>query len=143
MKVEIKEIGLSGVDFLEILNRSPVRDVKNAGRTLHECMRISAYIFVGKADGQVACIWGLIPPTLLSDQAFLWLLHTDLVHEHQFTFVRQSQRVMETMLRRYKVIVGNCIVGEDKSIRWLKWLGAKFGDPQGNKVPFVIRAKNG
>jgi hypothetical protein len=47
------------------------------------------------------------------------------------------------MLRRYKVIVGNCIVGEDKSIRWLKWLGAKFGKPEGNKVPFVIRAKDG
>jgi hypothetical protein len=47
------------------------------------------------------------------------------------------------MLQRYPTIVGNCIVGEYKSIRWLKWLGAKFGRPEGNKVPFVIRAKHG
>ena len=104
------------------------------------CFDMSTCIWVGLIDGQLACIWGLIPPTLLSNQAYLWLYTTDIIKEHQFVLVRHSQLVMEEILRRYESVVGHVIMGkgDSKSVRWLKWLGAKFGEPDVRGVPFRI-----
>lgn len=98
----------------------------------------SSMVWAGQCDGELLCVWGLIPPTLLSDQAYLWLHTTDAVEGHEFVFVRRSQIEIKKMLEEYPRIVGHCLAGADRSIRWLKWLGAKFEDPMGRMVPFVI-----
>src|SRR5262245_11793845 len=104
---------------------------------------MSSHCWTGYVDNQPACCWGLIPPTLMSDQAYLWLIvKEELVKDNQFIFVRQSQRWIERMLEQYPLIVGHCQLKAAASIRWMKWLGAKFGEPiEGNRVPFTIRAK--
>ena len=105
---------------------------------MNYALAMSAYIWVGLIDGGLACIWGLIPPTLLSNQAYLWLNTADLIKGHQFLLVRHSQLVMEEMLEEYPSICGHAIIGNDKAIRWLKWLGATFSEPQGRGLPFRI-----
>jgi hypothetical protein len=107
-------------------------------KTMDFCFGMSTFIWAGFVDDILACIWGVIPPTMMSNQAYLWLYTTDVVKEHQFLLVRHSQRVIEELLKEYPSIVGHVIVGSDKSFRWLKWLGAKFGEPQGTAVPFRI-----
>jgi hypothetical protein len=99
---------------------------------------ISTTMYHGSIDGKLICLWGLIPPTLLSDQAYLWLYTTPAAEEHQFTLVRRSQIEVKKMLEVYPKIVGHCEVGAERSIRWLKWLGAKFGLAENGLVPFVI-----
>jgi len=108
------------------------------------CFDMSTSVWVGLIDEKLACIWGLIPPTLMSNQAYLWLYTTDVIKEHQFVLVRHSQLVMEEILKRYKSVVGHVFLGEgdSKSVRWLKWLGAKFGEPEAKGVPFRI-TRNG
>jgi len=106
------------------------------------CFSLSMYMWAGLIDGRLACLWGLIPPTLLSNQAYLWLYTTDVIKEHSFLLVRHSQLVMEEMLKEYPSICGHAIAGADKSIKWLRWLGAKFGEPQGKGIPFRI-TRNG
>jgi hypothetical protein len=108
------------------------------------CFDMSSSIWIGLIDDNMACIWGLIPPSLLSEQAYLWLYTTDVIKEHQFVLVRHSQLVMEEILKRYKSVCGHVFVGEgdSKSVRWLKWLGAKFGEPDKGGVPFRI-TRNG
>lgn len=107
-------------------------------KTMDFCLLMSTAIWAGFIDGELACIWGVIPPTLMSNQAYLWLYTTDVIKEHQFVLIRHSQRVMEEILKEYSSVVGHAIIGSDKSIRWLKWLGAKFGPPQGEALPFRI-----
>lgn len=104
----------------------------------------AATLWEGKIDGKTVCVWGMVPPTIMSDQAYIWLYTNDeLVREHQFVFVRRSQRMIEQMLEEYPRIVGHCLVDSPRSIRWLKWLGATFGPPSGMLVPFEIRKKHG
>lgn len=107
-------------------------------KTMDFCLVMSVEIWIGSIGGELACIWGIIPPSLMSHQAYLWLYTTDVIKEHQFILVRHSQMVIEELLKEYDSIVGHAIVGSDKSIRWLKWLGAKFGSPQGTGIPFRI-----
>lgn len=64
------------------------------------CFDMSTSIWIGLIDDHLACIWGLIPPTLMSNQAYLWLYTTDVIKEHQFILVRHSQLVMEEILKR-------------------------------------------
>lgn len=103
---------------------------------------VSTMVWAADLDGELLGVWGLIPPTLLSDQAYLWLHTTEAVQEHEFVVVRRSQIELKKMLEIYPRIVGQCLIGETRSIRWLRWLGAEFGDHDGRLVPFVIERKN-
>jgi len=107
--------------------------------TLEEYLCFSAKLYLGSIRGRLCCAWGLIPPTLLSDTAYLWLFSTPAIDEHKFLFVRTSQRVIEEMLQEWPVINGFCDHRNLRSIRWLKLLGARFGDVGPTHVSFEIR----
>ena len=106
---------------------------------LDMCLAHSAQLYVGLINNEFVCAWGLIPPTLLADYAYLWLYHTDAVKDNTFLFVRNSQRVVEQMLMQYPTIIGHTDIRNPQSMRWLRWLGAKFDKPAGFLAPFVIR----
>ncbi len=93
---------------------------------LEQYLTFSAKLYIGSVDGKMCCAWGVVPPSLMSDRAYLWLFSTDVVEQYKFLFVRNSQKAT-------------------RSIRWLKWLGAKFGEPTKGKEawfrPFEIRKR--
>jgi len=51
--------------------------------------------------------------------------------------------IIEELLKEYSLLVGYCVVGDDRAIRWMKWLGAQFTEVDGTKVKFVIRNSHG
>lgn len=109
---------------------------------MSRCTKLSSEVWTGIIDGQIVCVWGVAPPSLLSEQAYLWLYTNDMIKGHEFVFVRHSQRVIEDLLKRFKLIVGVCSLEAKQSIRWLKFLGAKFGESEDGKyIPFQIRKK--
>lgn len=131
-------------DIRQLIQRSNyIKLSETEDRTMTHCLMLSHEVWVGMIGQEIACIWGVAPPSLMSDQAYMWLFTTKLVEEHQFAFVRHSQIEMKKLLERYSMIVGHSHVNADRSIRWLKWLGAVFGKPEGLRVPFVIRKKDG
>lgn len=110
--------------------------------TMQRSMTNSSHVWIGTDETNVLAFWGLIPPTLLSDRAYLWLMTTEHMHQHQFAFIRWSQRAVEEMVREYPLIVGHCDTTKPRSIRWLRWLKAEFGNPQGQLIPFEIKASS-
>lgn len=106
------------------------------------CRSMSSEVWAGHIDGELVSIWGLIPPTIISTQAYLWMHSTDRVSEHKFIFVRHSQLMVEKMLEHYPLIVGHCLVGAKASIRWVRWLGGTFGEPNGPYLPFSIERRS-
>ncbi len=128
-------------DTHDVIRRSNVKHIPGAEGVLRDCMYRSVEVRVGMLDGVIACAWGLIPPTILSDTAWLWLIATDIVAEHKFLFVRHSQRYIEEALKEYPNIIGNTEVVNHSARRWLRWLGAEFGEPEGKMIPFIIKAK--
>lgn len=126
-----------------ILSAANARLTDREVKSLEHCLLFTAKVWVGMDKaGDFGCAWGLIPPTLFSDTAYLWLYHVDpVVEANKFLFVRNSQRIVEKMLEEYPRITGYCRVNSETSIRWLRWLGASFNEPNGEVVPFVIRKK--
>lgn len=112
-------------------------------RVFAYCISMSESLWLGSVDNKFACAWGLIPPSLMSYQAYLWLFTDNIIKGHEFLFVRHSQVQVQEMLKRYPTIVGHTDSQSTKTMRWLKWLGATFGEPTGKLVPFTIRKSNG
>lgn len=108
---------------------------------LDACTSMAAYLWIGYLGDKPVCAWGLVPPTYLADQAYLWLYTTPAVDEYKFQFVRHSQLVMEEMRALYPSIYGVTKANEYRSIRWLKWLGAKFTEGSNGYLHFQIGAK--
>jgi hypothetical protein len=139
MKISIVPAKDVDVDYRDVLRRSAFGTMPNALETVAKFVNGSTCTFIGYSDDLVACVYGLITPTLLSDRAHMWLLTTDVVSDHKFVFVRHSQVVIEAILERYSQIVGETSVKDEKAVRWMKWLGAEFAYPDGVElVPFAI-----
>lgn len=139
MRVEI--VQQEDVDLVEVIKKSTVKDVPHADDVLRVYILNSVEFWVGKIDGEIACVFGLIPPSLLADSAYLWLLTTDTVEANTFLFIRHSQRWIEDNLKRYKRIHGHVLCDNESGKRWLRFLGAKFYEPEGGRQAFEIRNK--
>lgn len=142
MRVHIEPVIGNDISKLISLATGLNLDPRDSGM-LEFCQSLSAEVWSGYIGDQLICCWGLIPPTLLSNQAYLWMHSTPAIREHQFLLVRHSQKIIQQALERYNKIVGDCLVGANDSIRWLKWLGAEFHETNNpNYRSFVIRKKN-
>lgn len=131
----------SGAALSRLISPEVVGTVGDRDReALSSYLNHSSMVWVGMEDETICCFWGIVLPTLISDRAYLWLHTTPAMGEHKFVFIRHSQLAVREILAEYPLIVGHCVAGEAKSIRWLKWLGAKFLHPEGKLVPFEIRA---
>lgn len=114
---------------------------QNTADILEFCQAMSAECWSGYVGKDLICCWGLIPPSILSNQAYLWMHSTAAIREHQFLLVRHSQRIIESALNRYARIIGHCDRNASDSIRWLKWLGAIFEPSTERFLPFAIERK--
>ena len=141
MKVEIHQT--KDINTALVIGHSAYAKVAIAERTLWECMNQSRFCWIGRTDGEIVCVWGLIPPTLMSHRAYLWLLTTNALAGHEFIFIRHSQRAIEQMHKLYPIITGHVEAKAAQSMRWLRWLGATFDKGRGPLIPFQIVAKNG
>ena len=110
----------------------------NEYENLQRYLARTTMMWGGEIDGDIVCVFGVAPPTLISDSAMLWLWATDKVKDHEFIFVRRSQIIVKELLTQYSKLRGMCVRESTRSIRWVKWLGGKFGEPIGDFVPFVI-----
>ena len=139
MKADIFRV--DGFEAWDLISAENLASLGPSNREImHRSIMNSSRVWVGTVDGVVMALWGLIPPTLMSDTAYLWLYTTDRLPENIFLFVRHSQRAVQAMLAEYPIIVGHGRVGADRSLRWLRWLGAEFDSPQGEFLPFTIKA---
>ena len=113
-----------------------------ASKNLDRWLRNTTAMWVGYIDQDVICVFGVVPPTLLSDRAYLWLWATDKVVGNEFIFVRKSQMVVKELLKRFHKLYGVCEASAERSQRWVKWLGGEFGKSNlDGYVSFVIGDK--
>lgn len=79
--------------------------------------------FTGMADGVIMCIFGVSSATVLSDEAFPWLLTAQGMPRHAKMFLRLNLAFINDMKRRYRLLWGLVCETNATSIRWLSWLG--------------------
>ena len=139
-QVVIKQITTQEVsEVVSLMKDMSAKQLIQCKQRLNATVPINA----GYINGELTAIWGVIPPSLASNQAYLWVYTTEALRDYasQFLFIRFSQVMVQDMLLLYESLVGVTEVTATKSIRWLKFLGAEYGPPEGEYLPFVIRRK--
>ncbi len=106
---------------------------------LHWSVTHATHAWAGLADGDLVCLWGVCPASLLDREGIPWLLGSDAVKTHARIFLHRSRPLLAEMLRSYRRLTNRVDARNRVSIRWLTWLGftlfpaAPFG-PDG--LPF-------
>jgi len=99
---------------------------------------ISGEVWGGWVNDELEAVWGVIPPSFLSDEAYLWLWNLPV--KHPILLARYSRKVIAVLHERWPTLHGHCYLGSS-SFRWLLWLGAEFSQPQASLVPFELRSR--
>ncbi len=87
-------------------------------------------------QGALHAVVGFIPTAIITDTAYCWLQVMPSIAEHKLLAGRQGKLVIVEIRKRYPRITGHCF--EESSIRWLRSLGAEFGESNGKLLPFII-----
>jgi hypothetical protein len=140
--IAVKTVAEAHVSYYDVLRRSAVAQVPNAIGYLEKFLQTSQESWVGYINDEVACIYGIQTPTLLSMRAYMWILTTDVVDSNKFTFVRHSQLIVEKFLKDYDLVWGDTHVKDVRAQKWLKWLGATYVGRKGDFMQFIITGQN-
>ena len=87
----------------------------------------SAPAYTITADGDVACIMGVVP---LVDGAAIWMLGTDLVTVHQRALMRLCRPYIQAFLSEYKHLYNYVHADNTRAVRWLKSVGFTLQSPE-------------
>jgi hypothetical protein len=136
MNVQIREIDSEKLS--EMLKDAHVKLTDREAKIIDHCHNISMTTWVGYNDEQLICAWGIVPPSILSQEVYLWLHTTGAVKTSQFLFVRHSQLFIQKLLREYTAVIGHVKADATHSKRWLRWLGAEFYPGKNGTLNFRI-----
>lgn len=96
--------------------------------TLQKAMRDSSLMWVGTVDGEVACMFGVVPVSLLGGQGVPWLLGTPLIDKNRGAFIKRNRAYIARMLDACPHLVNIVDARNIKSIAWLKRMGFVIHD---------------
>lgn len=90
----------------------------------------SAIVWTGLIDGRPEAMFGVAPMSLLGNNGTAWLLGTPELGKIPRTFMIESRAFVRAMLEVFPVVINFVDQRNAPSLRWLRWLGAKFGEAQ-------------
>ena len=87
--------------------------------------------FAGWMDGRLVCCFGRLNGTLLSGHCAPWMLATPALERPAVrrAFLRVSRKIVRALVRDF-ISASNLVHAHNAlTIRWLKWVGARFDRP--------------
>lgn len=90
---------------------------------LQRSYEMSEAAWVGLIDGVPACAFGVVRTSLLSSVGVPWLLATPEFEEQGLEIVRLSKTYSNLMRGKFRLLMNYVDARQEKSIRWLRWLG--------------------
>lgn len=81
-------------------------------------------------NNEVIGMFGIVPESLMSDSATVWMLGSPGINKIKKTFVKLTRTFIDTFLTRYPILENWVDARYEKAISWLKTAGARFEAPQ-------------
>lgn len=109
-------------------------------RTIHDSVARSHWARTATVDGEVACIFGVVPMGgLLDPRGVPWMLGTDLVPQNRRALARLAPRYIREMLQAYPHLLNTVHVRNTLAVRWLARAGFTLHAPHDyNGEPFQL-----
>lgn len=81
-------------------------------------------------DGETVCVFGDAVHSVLGRIGVPWMISTEAIERHPRGFLRVCRDEVADMLNRHELLLNFVDVRNTAAIRWLKWLGFQFEDPE-------------
>lgn len=104
-------------------------------RVMLSGMRLSDFCLTGMADGEPVCMWGVVRESLIGNVGVPWMVGSKSLDRLANTFLRRCRGPLMQALGDYDRLVNYVDSRNDRTIRWLKWLGFRF-DP--HPMPYGV-----
>ena len=109
-----------------------------SGQTPAQVLRLglatATQAWAGLADGEVACVFGVSPTSLVCGSGAPWLAGSALIDKHARAFIRLNREFLPEMLAGYRHLENYVDARNTQAIRWLRWLGFTIHDA----VPYGV-----
>ncbi|HBF39772.1 MAG TPA: hypothetical protein DDW50_20970 [Firmicutes bacterium] len=133
MDIVIREAALEDTSALSPSIREPDKlEVLTMGapdpeEALATSFKLSSFRYSLLLNERVIAMFGAAPKSLFGQTATVWLLGSEEIERMKVSFIKKlCIPYLDLFLKEYPVLE-NWVDGRyTKSIRWLKWLGAKF-----------------
>lgn len=132
---------VSREEILRLISDPTCVSVEQSERAaLEDFVGRSQHHWYAKIRGEIVAIWGLFAPTLMSNEAVIWVQTFPTVKSREMAFMRQSKQAAREALALYPRIYGFTDTCRPTAIRWLMWVGAKFEPTTDRFARFVLEA---
>lgn len=95
---------------------------------LEEAVSASLWCYAAEVAGDVACMFGVAPGSLLDDEAAPWLLSADGIERHGRQVLAHARPFIERMRGDYERLYNVVHADNRAAIRFLRWGGFSFLD---------------
>ncbi|MCP4127346.1 MAG: hypothetical protein GY753_09820 [Gammaproteobacteria bacterium] len=123
-------------DYVEITEGSGLSALEVVGQSFDA----SEAAWTGEWDGEIVCLFGVVPYSVLTGDGCPWLVSTDKILECQKTFLKMNRGYVDRMSLLYSSLYNYVDTRNEVARRWLAWLGFTVNpepEPFGpNQLPF-------
>jgi len=98
-------------------------------RALKESLEKSIFALT-IVNGNPIGMFGIVPQSILGNKASIWFLSSEDLYKIQKRFLRHSKAFIKLMLEYYPYLYNYVDCRNKKTIKWLKYCGAKFSQPR-------------
>jgi len=102
--------------------------------TVEHSIRQSSEAWAGLADGELVCVFGVAPLSLVGVTGIPWLLGSVAIERHQRAFLRRNREFIDRWQADYPVLRNFVDARNTTSQGWLRWLGFRIDPP----VPYGV-----
>ena len=94
------------------------------------CVRHSEHARVGRANGEIVCMFGTMRSNLMGSRGIIWMLGTDLLQKYAVRFLRENKNEIVQISSEFSIVENYCYARNKTTLRWLKWLGFTIEEAQ-------------
>lgn len=135
-KIEVRETALQDVVSLALnLRASDADEIRAYGQTdplksLTSSAARSMLCWSAFADGELACVLGVAPLSVVSGIGSPWMIGTPVLDRHQRVLIRRTPEYISKMLKAFPHLVNYVYAQNTTSVRWLRRLGFTLHDAE-------------
>lgn len=97
---------------------------------LRRALKVSDVVWTGRYDGDLVCMFGVAPVSIITGVGSPWMVGTDLIEKHARPFLRANKTYIGHMLRKYPTLMNYADTENVVAVRWLEWLGFEMNTPK-------------
>lgn len=90
------------------------------------CLRVSEIAYICKRDGVPMAAFGVVRESPFDNSGIIWMVATTETAKHKIYTGKKTLEGIRAFLRDWDYLYNYIDAGNESTIKWLRWMGAKI-----------------